>query len=83
MEREQLVSSDGKACWGLSSPDSRLIELEANQAPSRLEQTFIHEALHACWPRGIVGDETEEALVGLMTEPLLDVVRAMVGRKRG
>lgn len=76
------IAVDGADCWAATDAERRVIELAAGMDPDRAEAKFLHEALHAIWPPGVVSDEQEETLVGLLEEPLQDVIRAMARRRR-
>lgn len=50
------------------------IWINPDQDPKELDATWVHELLHAIWPRKIVDMETEEKLVRGLEYRLRDAV---------
>lgn len=48
---------------GLCDLDARIIWLDAKDERREREVTYVHEVLHAIWPRDVVNGEVEERLI--------------------
>lgn len=59
---------------GLCIYSTKRIVLSPDQSRNELEDTFLHEILHACFPNGIVADRTEEKIVRRLAPVLLRVL---------
>jgi Zn-dependent peptidase ImmA (M78 family) len=59
---------------GLCEQHKKLISIDTGISRRDQELTLIHEILHAIWPTNIVGDRTEEKLIGQLEERLYEVL---------
>ena len=57
---------------GLCDPNSREILIDPGLSRNELEETFLHEFLHALFPLGVVTLKIEEKIVGALAKSLLD-----------
>lgn len=60
---------------GLCIRSTKQIFISPNQDRNEIEETFIHELLHACWPEDICSDRLEEKIVAPMAEVLYNALK--------
>ena len=60
---------------GLCIRRSKRILISPNQTQAEIEDTLIHELLHASWPDGICSDRLEEAIVSKLSRVFLGVLK--------
>jgi hypothetical protein len=48
---------------GLCIDSTKKIVISPDSDRNETEETFIHELLHACWPKDVCGDRLEEKLI--------------------
>lgn len=67
----------GSSTWGRTTFAGCNVFLDSELAPSKLEETFIHEILHICFDQaGIVKDEKEEEqLVNAIANQLYPILK--------
>lgn len=69
--------------YGLCTPELRLIEIDADQSVKMQLVTYIHEATHAAFPKGVVSDRTEERIIEALDGKLYDafIKSGLLGKK--
>jgi Zn-dependent peptidase ImmA (M78 family) len=68
---------------GLCRRRSKTILIDAGQTEAEQRLTLAHEILHALWPVDVVGDVTEERIVGKLEERVAPhLCFAACGRRR-
>lgn len=73
-----LKDDDGNHAFGYCDTDARVIKLERSDDPETVEDTFIHELLHACFhTTSIVRESTEEKIVRAVTPPLMEAMKQL------
>lgn len=69
---------------GLCIRDTKRILISPNQDRNEIEETFIHELLHACWPEDTCSHRLEEKLVervaAVLTKTLRDNKLLVMGK---
>lgn len=66
-----------KKYMGMCFYDTKVILLDGTLPRNELEDTYIHELLHAIFPRGICNNKKEEALIEAMSRPLLNIINSI------
>lgn len=59
---------------GLCDLDERAIWIDRSCGRPERELTYVHEVLHAIWPRGVVTHEAEEELISALERPLAEAI---------
>jgi len=59
---------------GLCDLDTRTLWLDAKCARAERELTYVHEALHAIFPNGIVSEKIEERIIAALESPLASAI---------
>lgn len=59
---------------GMCDLETRTIWLDAKGTRLERELTYVHEVLHAIWPRGEVTNEAEEKLILALERPLAEAI---------
>jgi len=57
---------------GLCKYNAKEIILSPNQPRNELEETFMHEILHACWPEDECSQKLEEKIIRKMSPVLFE-----------
>lgn len=60
---------------GMCNYKAKEIILSPNQPRNELEETFLHEILHACWPETACSQKLEEKIIGEMSPVLFEVLK--------
>jgi hypothetical protein len=59
---------------GEAREDTRVIWIAPHLTGRELDETLIHEVIHACLPCGLVPIETEEKIADALERPLADLL---------
>lgn len=60
---------------GLCIRSTKQIFISPNQDRNEIEETFIHELLHACWPEDVCSDRLEEKIIAPMAGILYSALK--------
>lgn len=69
-------SIDSYGAIGLCVYGDKEIFLSPNQTRNEMEETFLHELLHACWPDDECSPKLEEKLISKLSPILLKTLKA-------
>jgi hypothetical protein len=72
------IKLDTKMYNGLCIHQSREILIDPNLPRNEIEETFIHELLHACFPDGICSYKKEEMIVTELARHLQPVWKQLL-----
>lgn len=61
---------------GLCKHSSKEIVISPDQTRNEMEETLLHEILHACFPNDVCSDRLEEKIVNKLAPALLHVLKA-------
>ena len=61
--------------YGIYDSDPPRIRIDSDQSQYLQRVTFIHEILHAIFPRGVVSLSVEEKIVESMDTPLYELLK--------
>lgn len=73
---------DTEEFMGMCFLDNHLILLDGKLSRNALEDTYLHELLHAVFPKNVCSIRKEEEIVSKITKPLLAVVKSMISLEK-